>query len=88
SQALADRLNLASTAPLPGLLVRHGLTHIGVRHQLPLTSAFHVLFQHLVERGAPWPEVEDADLRDWPHDPVAQTPALTNVMAWGLKTQE
>lgn len=88
SEALCDRMNLPSSAPLPGLFIRHGLTHVGLRHQLPATAPFHVLFQHLVERGSPWPELEDADLRDWPHDPVAQTPGLTNVLAWGLKTQE
>lgn len=88
ASALCDRLSLPGTAPLPGLLIRHGLTHIGARHQLPVTSAFHVLFQALAERAAPLHEVPAADLRDWPHDPVAQTPALMNVMAWGLKTQQ
>jgi hypothetical protein len=47
-----------------------------------------VLLQHLVERGAPWPELTDADLSAWPHDPVAQTPGLANVTAWGLKNTE
>jgi len=88
AEAVADRLHLPGAAELPGLLMRHGLTHVGCRHQLPATGAFHVLLQHLIESGAPWPEVIDSDLRDWVHDPVAQTPAFMNVTAWGLKTTE
>lgn len=88
AEAVADRLSLPSSADVPGLLIRHGLTHVGCRHHQPVTSAFHTLLQKLVESGAPWPEVEDSDLRDWPHDPVGQTPAFMNVLAWGLKTME
>lgn len=88
AQAVADRLRLPSTLDTPGLLMRHGLTHVGCKHESPVTSAFHVLFQHLIESGAPWPEVSDSDLRDWAHDPTAQTPAMMNVLSWGLKTTE
>lgn len=88
SEAVADRIRLPGGADLPALLIRHGLTHVGCRHQAPSAPAFHVLLQHLVERGAPWPELTDADLSAWPHDPVAQTPGLANVTAWGLKNTE
>lgn len=86
AMAVADRMELPPTAHLPGLLIRHGLAHVGGRHQLPAVQAFHVLFQRLLEQGAPWNTALDADLRDWPHDPVARTPALMNVLAWGIKT--
>ena len=61
---------------------------IGLLGHGTVGSAFHTLLQKLVESGAPWPEVEDSDLRDWPHDPVGQTPAFMNVLAWGRKTTE
>jgi len=86
AQAVADRMNLPSSLDTPALLLRHGLTHVGSKHESPVPAAFHVLFQRLIEQGAPWPEVKDDDLRDWPHDPVAQTPALMNVLSWGVKT--
>lgn len=85
AEAVCDRLDLPVSAAVPGLLVRHGLTHVGVRHQLPVTPAFQGLLKDLAERGAPWPDLRPEDLRDWPHDPVAQTPALTNVLVWGVK---
>lgn len=88
SEAVADRIELAPTVVIPGLLLRHGLLHVGLRHQLPLTGAFHTLLQRLVERGAPWPELAPEDLRDWPHDPVAKTPSLMNVLAWGVKAPD
>ncbi len=86
AEAVADRLNLPPTVNLPGVLMRHGLTSVGCRHQLPVVTAFHVMFQRLIEQGQPWHPAMEADLRDWPHDPVARTPAFTNVMVWGMKT--
>lgn len=86
AQAVVSRLGLPGGLDTPGLLLRHGLTHVGCKHESPLTSAFHVLFQRLALEGAPWPELEEKDLRDWPHDPVAQTPALMNILSWGVKT--
>jgi hypothetical protein len=86
--AMVQRLNLPSSLAVPGLLMKHGFTHVGCKHESPVTGPFHVLFQHLIEQGAPWEGVEDADLKDWPHDPVAKTPALMNVMSWGVKTGE
>lgn len=88
AQAVTGRMAMESSLDTPGLLLRHGLTHVGCKHESPVTSAFHVLLQRLAEQGAPWPELKDSDLRDWPHDPVAQTPALMNVLSWGLKTGE
>lgn len=88
AEAVADRLNLPSATDVPRLMLRHGLVHVGCRHQQPVAPAFHVLLQRLVEGGSPWPELKEGDLRDWPHDPVAQTPALMNVMTWGMKITE
>lgn len=88
ASAVADRLGAPVSADLPALLIRHGFMHVGSRHQLPVASAFQALLQNLIERGAPWPELAEADLRDWPHDPVTRTPALTNVLAWGMKPGE
>lgn len=88
AEALADRMEIPSTAPLPGLLMRHGLTSVGCRHRLPVARAFQAVFQRLIEQTHPWHPAMEADLRDWPHDPVAMTPALTNVMVWGIKTSQ
>jgi hypothetical protein len=86
AQAVTDRMGLPSSLAIPALLMRCGLTHVGCKHELPVPSAFHVMLQNIIEHGHPWTELEDADLKDWPHDPVAQTPALTNVLSWGVKT--
>lgn len=88
AESIADRLALPSTANLPGLLMRHGLTSVSCRHQLPMAAASQVMFQRLVEQSEPWHPAMQADVRDWPHDPVARTPAFTNVLAWGLKTSQ
>lgn len=88
AEAVADRLSLPLAVHLPGLLIRHGLTDVSCRHRLPSPRGFHPVFQALVSQGYPWPGVGEADLRDWPHDPVAQTAAFTNVMAWGRKTTQ
>lgn len=86
--AVIQRLNLPSSLTVPGLLMKHGFAHVGCKHESPVPAAFHTLLQHLIERGAPWPQVADADLKDWPHDPAATVPALMNVMSWGVKTGE
>jgi hypothetical protein len=86
AEAVTDRLNLPPAATIPGWLIRHGLTHVGCKHELPVTSHFHELLQAVIDWGAPWPDLVPEDLRDWRHDPVATTPALTNVLVWGLKT--
>jgi SAM-dependent methyltransferase len=86
SEAVCDRLDVALSVALPGRLVRHGLLHVGVRHELPSVRPFHDLLEAALRAGAPWPQIEQADLEDWRSDPVAATPALTNVMVWGVKT--
>lgn len=86
AQAVVERLNLDETQGLPARLIHHGLEHVGCRHEAPKSRGFHDLLKHLIHQGAPWPELHTADLRDWPQDPVSRTtPALMNVLAWGLK---
>lgn len=85
SQAVLERLRLQPALDLPAHLMRHGLTYVGCRHEAPVGGGFHALLRDLIERGAPWPEIHPADLRDWTDDPVSRTPALMNILAWGLK---
>lgn len=86
AQAIMERLNLPGALDLPARLMRHGLMHVGCRHEAPVGPGFHGLLKHVLHQGAPWPEVTTADLRDWPSDPVARTsPAMMNILAWGLK---
>jgi hypothetical protein len=86
AQAVTERLKLESAHDLPARLIRHGLEHVGCRHEAPDRGGFHELLKHFIEQGTPWPEVHPADLRDWMKDPVARTsPAMMNVLAWGLK---
>lgn len=87
AQAVTERLDLQPALDLPARLMRHGLVHVGCRHEAPVTGSFHVLLDDLIKQGNPWPEVSTADLRDWPKDPVARIPALMNILAWGIKTQ-
>lgn len=88
AEAVCDRLNLAPSVVIPGLLIRHGLTHVGCKHELPVGGPFQELLQTVIDWGAPWPDLRPEDLRDWRFDPVAVTPALTNVLTWGVKTSQ
>lgn len=88
SEAVVKRMGSPTAEILPSLLIKHGLDFVGSRHQLPVTAAFHALLQNLIEQGSPWPEVSEGDLRDWPNDPASRTPALTNVLVWGVKPGE
>jgi hypothetical protein len=85
AQAALERLQLQPALDLPARLMRYGLDYVGCRHEAPVGDAFQVLLRDLLERGTPWPEIHAADLRDWANDPAAKTPALMNIIAWGLK---
>jgi hypothetical protein len=88
-QAVVERLSLLGALDLPGRLMRHGLVHVGCRHEPPIGEGFHPLLKHLISSGLPWPEVSAVDLRDWMNDPVARrVPAVMNVMAWGMKRRD
>lgn len=86
AQAVMERLNLPGALDLPARLMRHGLVHVGCRHEAPIGDGFHSLLRHVINQGSPWPEVSTADLRDWPNDSVARnSPAVMNILAWGVK---
>lgn len=85
AQALASRMRLDSVLDLPARLMHHGLDFVGCEHQSPVTDDFKILMNQLLEQGLPWTELDENDLRDWPHDPASRVPALMNVLAWGTK---
>jgi hypothetical protein len=87
ASAAVERMGLVSAAGLPVNLFRLGLRHVGCRYSTPDVKASMTLLTELVKEGGQWPDLLDADVRDWPHDPEAEVPFLANVMAWGVKPQ-
>jgi hypothetical protein len=85
-QALVRRMELPGSLDLPAQLMRHGLTYVGCKHEAPIGDGFHGLLKHVLDQGAPWPEILAADLDGWTNDPKARKhPAIMNVLAWGMK---
>lgn len=85
SSAAVERLGMVSSLPLPVNLFRLGLKGVGCKHSMPDKKASKELLTDLVKEGGVWPDLLDADVADWPHDPMSEVPFLANVMAWGVK---
>lgn len=88
-QAAMKRINLPDSLDLPARLMRHGLRYVGCRHEAPIGQGFHELLKYVLDLGAPWPEIDLADLQNWKDDPAARIqPAVMNILAWGMKSPE
>lgn len=87
ASAVVERLGLVSASGLPVSMFRLGLERTGCRYMTPDAKASTELLTDLVKQGDGWPDLLDADVRDWPHDPKTRVPFLMNVMAWGVKAE-
>lgn len=85
ASAVVERMGMVSSLSVPVNLFKLGLKGVGCRHSTPEAKASKALLTELVSRGGLWPDLLDADVHDWSHDPKSEVPFLMNVMAWGVK---